>query len=448
MKVAEYAKRTAIRRVVYIVIAAVIALATQLIGTAAAQTPNTVCTPGNKCSYSQALSYCNADIQHAASQGSNTSGVICKDLDETQIGMVNTASGNCPNFNSIPRCSYYHTGAPPNECPNKPAIQNLLAVVSSSSGAGCFQGCFYAPAEEVDVSTLHHFKLPAGLGFTPVQIHEGAKNWRPTGASCDQPSENKPYSPDKPVCVQQGSLTQCVQPDGKFCVTATSGKRICWNPGETGQKTTQAGDLAGDRQVAPAVPSTTGIEGGTSQTGQHGVNNVTYNQDIKTGGTQSGPQQSNPGDGGADDTDGDGKPEDKGSASGGGTCGAPPTCSGDPINCAILQQQWQTRCKDDKNDDGQPDWTEGEGPDPDDSGTPTESDYKRFNIPMGTDGLDTENIFGEGTCPNFSITVMGFDASTADIPAWCDYIAPILRAVILLFGAYTAIQILQGRMLS
>ncbi|MHA6848541.1 virulence factor TspB C-terminal domain-related protein [Ralstonia syzygii] len=32
------------------------------------------------------------------------------------------------------------------------------------------------------------------------------------------------------------------------------------------------------------------------------------------------------------------------SASGGADCSAPPTCSGDAISCAILSQQWQTRC--------------------------------------------------------------------------------------------------------
>lgn len=39
--------------------------------------------------------------------------------------------------------------------------------------------------------------------------------------------------------------------------------------------------------------------------------------------------------------------EKEGSASGGATCDAPPSCNGDAIQCAILKQQWLTRC--DKN---------------------------------------------------------------------------------------------------
>lgn len=31
--------------------------------------------------------------------------------------------------------------------------------------------------------------------------------------------------------------------------------------------------------------------------------------------------------------------------SGGADCGSPPSCSGDAISCAILQQQWNTRCE-------------------------------------------------------------------------------------------------------
>ena len=52
-----------------------------------------------------------------------------------------------------------------------------------------------------------------------------------------------------------------------------------------------------------------------------------------------------------DDIDGDGVPniddttnEKESSASGGNSCDAAPSCSGDAIDCAILQQQWLTRC--------------------------------------------------------------------------------------------------------
>ena len=39
------------------------------------------------------------------------------------------------------------------------------------------------------------------------------------------------------------------------------------------------------------------------------------------------------------------------SASGGADCGSPPSCSGDAISCAILAQEWNTRCELQKHDD-------------------------------------------------------------------------------------------------
>lgn len=39
------------------------------------------------------------------------------------------------------------------------------------------------------------------------------------------------------------------------------------------------------------------------------------------------------------------------SVSGGADCGSPPSCSGDAISCAILQQQWNMRCELQKHDD-------------------------------------------------------------------------------------------------
>ena len=50
------------------------------------------------------------------------------------------------------------------------------------------------------------------------------------------------------------------------------------------------------------------------------------------------------GDGNAGEGDGSGPGAGEGMAGGGGTCDAPPVCSGDPILCNVLYQQWQTRC--------------------------------------------------------------------------------------------------------
>lgn len=99
----------------------------------------------------------------------------------------------------------------------------------------------------------------------------------------------------------------------------------------------------------------------------------------------------------ADDSDTDGS---SGNVAGGGSCVSPPRCSGDAIQCAILNQTWNTRCAPGNQSSGgggtgtQPDYTgllstiadntgrtanaledtTGEGPTPDDEELPTEDE--------------------------------------------------------------------------
>lgn len=205
-------------------------------------------------------------------------------------------------------------------------------------------------------------------------------------------------------------------------------------------------------------------------------------------------------DGNPDPTD----PDDPETFSGGDTCTAPPSCSGSPVMCgqariqwridcntrrnnnisgghcsqsgmpvctgekcnameyAGLLMQWRSACalekmagektespgtsKSDANGNGVADVLEGQG-------TPTSTgdvaadvaSAKSWGIGLSTDRLDTSNMFGGGgSCPEPpSITIMGKTVSAGDMPYFCK-VAAILRALILIFGAYTAIRILMG----
>ena len=183
----------------------------------------------------------------------------------------------------------------------------------------------------------------------------------------------------------------------------------------------------------------------------------------------------NPGSGGGGGADGESQPEDgqcggpnqpecgtPGSGSGngntsggGGNCSTPPSSTGDPILAQIAYQTWATRCAiegrgtagggDGGTGDGQPDWTKGNAPPVPEDRTDYIEGSKRFGIGLSPDLLDRENIFGSGSCPQFSVTVLSATVSTADFPAWCSVIAPAMRGLILLMGAFTALGILLGR---
>jgi len=147
----------------------------------------------------------------------------------------------------------------------------------------------------------------------------------------------------------------------------------------------------------------------------------------------------------------------------GGSCNAVPVCTGkncDAMEYASLMQQWKAACslekiakKDgDKDDDGTdgngngvPDALEGTGDVADAGDGKADVDgAKRFGIGVSTSLLSQDNIFGSGSCPQPpTFKYMGTTVSGSDFPYWCQAMA-ILRGLILIFGAFTALKILMG----
>lgn len=192
---------------------------------------------------------------------------------------------------------------------------------------------------------------------------------------------------------------------------------------------------------------------------------------------------------GDDKQDGD---EKDNQASGGGDCGAPPSCTGDAIACNTNWQVWRLRCTgsgtvtgDPTNcgagyscsgdtiqcaqvallrvqackgsegsgsepgqgsDEGQPDWTKGAEPARDaDNGENEPSAVQRWGIPLSPSLLDREEIFGAGSCPVLpSFKIMGVTINPSDFTWWCTLVS-VMRAAVLLMGAYTALMILMGK---
>lgn len=143
----------------------------------------------------------------------------------------------------------------------------------------------------------------------------------------------------------------------------------------------------------------------------------------------------------------------------GGTCNAVPICTGKNCNAmeyAQLMQQWKSACAleklankstseegadgTDANKNGVADALEGRIS-TDSSETPS---VTKFGARFSTSVIKEDNIFGGGSCPEPpTFTLMKQTISGADFPYWCQAMA-ILRALILIFGAYTALKILMG----
>lgn len=141
-----------------------------------------------------------------------------------------------------------------------------------------------------------------------------------------------------------------------------------------------------------------------------------------------------------------------------------PTCTGEKCNAMEYTQllmQWRSACaaekqlaKDgtspgastiDANGNGVPDALEGIGDaiGPGD-GNEDVASAKKWGLRVSTGMLDTDNLFGGGSCPEPpSFTMMGSTISGADFPYFCRF-AAIMRGLILIFGAFTAVKILMG----
>jgi hypothetical protein len=142
-----------------------------------------------------------------------------------------------------------------------------------------------------------------------------------------------------------------------------------------------------------------------------------------------------------------------------------PTCTGEKCNAmeyAGLLMQWRSACaleklaagnsqtpgasNTDKNGNGVADALEGVSePSPIGDGAADIQNAKKWGIGVSTGMLDTGNMFGGGACPTPpTFKLMGQTISGADFPYFCQA-AAILRALIQVFAAFTALQILLGR---
>lgn len=160
-------------------------------------------------------------------------------------------------------------------------------------------------------------------------------------------------------------------------------------------------------------------------------------------------------DNGADDGTGD---ESDNQAGGGGTCQAPPSCSGDGIACASLFQQWRTRCAIEGlsnqlgngdgggtgNGDGEgegDDAAEYNGPDADED----PQGANRGTLGLGTNRIDESGFWSSRACPTLPVIPLGiFGSFDPNSLAWfCDFVT-IVRGVLILLGAFIALRILMG----
>lgn len=277
-----------------------------------------------------------------------------------------------------------------------------------------------------------------------------------SGAVCGQ-SPTQPPRPDEDVkpakpqeCTPAGSQTFCVKASGEHCASVTGGRQVCWQPGETGEKTDgktlqkrnagptpqppQTPPPQGDTWTEPTPPITT-TSTYTNSSGQTTtiVTTIT-NRDTGSGVNAGGKQQGQPGDG-SGDSEGDEDGTERGTHS--RDCATQPTCSSsDGIGCAILRQQWSNKCDAIAGDVNQIGDTTELPTDGLDESLLDVWDQGDGYIPGPTD-IDTGGWAGRGSCPiNLSFSIKG-RSYEVDSPQLCE-ILDALAALILIVGSWHA----------
>lgn len=325
------------------------------------------------------------------------------------------------------------------------ATRGPLGEFTSSTFSACSRGCRYEPSGPA---------LSVQFGAAaPIALTSG---WEPTGAVCSEgpPSENG-------ECKALGAnQTACLKPNGDHCHTASTGRQICWSPGEKGEKTdadklqkNQNGDTPSlpdkapppndsfldDPATDPVVVKTT--EGPNTQTTV--VNNWTTSSGGPAGGSNSGGTGGTPGTdntgggsgGGSGGGDGEGDEGEGNSTGGDGNCAGGWAPSGDAILSAILQENWKTRCAGEKGEQDLRD-TIGqlEGATPENG----EGD-SIFGAGTTNESID-ENIISFGaTCPSFSIP-LPWGGAFVPPPEFCT-LGAALRALFILIAYVWALRI-------
>lgn len=291
-----------------------------------------------------------------------------------------------------------------------------------------------------------------------------------TGAGCSgsppPPEPFEPPPPPEPNCFPgNDGVFICQADNGQNCYSASTGRYICWSPGETGSKTdgpiTQTVNNGNQAPAPPPGSSTTGSNittnntysgGSITNTSNTTINNYTTNNGSPAGtsnqgvGTSpnGGPNAGSAGSGnGNGDGNGDGNCGGEGqqacnTSTGGGSCSAPPQSSGDQILANIATQAWLLRCQGVEPGDSAAMVQAGSGADghisamdetpPENSGDGDDPfDGKKQIRDTGwlTGKLDPSGFLGGGSCPQ----VESFSVGSASFPISLGPICQLLSAI-------------------
>lgn len=482
----KYIKRTAVRRVVWIVVCTAVYALLSFFQVAHAlvyehQTRTEAYAACQSALSSRTGANPGMEVVQACTLGASGSqpAYVCQLRDASTNVHVGCASFN-PQQGYEDFFVYYDDGCPagaewredlgrcfdPEECLNRNDSRDNANRVETFF-EGCIDGCMMGPVLPASCSSI--------IG-EPGQLC--AARYEYTGASCAIPPPPEPPQDDPAErCVWfggqagQGGQAFCKKPDGRECYTIQGGNRagqqVCWAPGEAGKKV--AGDTAMTRAPGPNEPpppdpppgesmekvgDSVTTETTTQTPSGSSTSTTTTRQDRTMYGTDAGgpgaPDHSE-GPGGEGSGEGDG--EGEGSWSGGNDCSAPPACAGDAIQCGIGLQVWTMRCEGGGGDEFG-DWVaeidgaiaagDGDG-DPDEGEMLEHADpdtWREIRV-VDDEGLDDSGFGLDRSCPQLPAVQVGPASLQFNLGPICSFLSA-LSGLVLALAYFVAAKIIAG----
>ena len=349
---------------------------------------------------SQAKRYARLSAEHFARKSANLA-VCPRDYHNSQskrydVRVIDTQNGNndCNYYVAVYSRVYFDSHAdyvcPPGGAP-KPGYpgecitsEDCLAKNSEGRMGGvrpwfnrCLKnGCeiaFDPNGDDYVKTTIGNKVMHSGTIEYTGKVCGVPDNWAPEQPDKPKPPElpeSEQNNPPKEECTVMGTQTACVKPDGNVCAKASTGREICWKPGQVGTKTDRnvvQQKKPGEVSMPPSISIDNGdtankskdditikeqFSGGRTSTSTIGTYETASGADA--GGSNHGQPGGQPGGkpggkpGGQEGGEGDG---DGNSSSGGTNCGSPPVSTGDSLLAQIAYQAWETRCQFDRLDE-------------------------------------------------------------------------------------------------
>ena len=351
--------------------------------------------------------------------------VNCTITGATQANMNGTFN---PTYSVINRVN--PAGCP--SCPSSGTSTNLLPSENASVPAGaanlCLNECAYSYS-------------PGAFRITATGVSRTLASIKATGRACG--------ATQPPTQAAQGTNDDCFMDGGRqICAdpAASCGyvnnDRICTRQQTSGCTAYASGGVACIVESGGAVPGAP--DNGTpgqpaTPTAIVSNSNVTINYYNQTAVNNSSvPPSTTPAEGGGPkgvETGGECEGEEcgeEGSVTGGALCDAPPVCDGDALQCAMIAQQWRTRCPDELTETG----IEAE------VGLPAEIDHEEHDMSEALSQVVVTG--GSGVCPAPpSVALPGGGSVEITVITWFCELAALLAPLVMI-AAYAAGALIVG----